>query len=237
MMYHFFWHEFCDWYLEMIKSDIKNPQNQVVMYKILEKFLRAIHPLMPFITEEIWQKINPDAGSIMINPWPHIQDNIIDKKVEKMMEKAFEAITTLRNMRSDMEIPVTASINAVISSPNKPDRELIHQLSSYIKALAKVSELTIEEKFSHRRSTITNVVGRMHITIPLEGIIDIEKEKVKLDERIEKAEAAVKSKENTLANQNFIKNAPAEIVEKEKEKLQELKDTLHKLKAVKDGLQ
>ena len=237
LLYHFFWHEFCDWYLEMIKFDIKNPQNQVVMYKVLEKFLRAMHPLMPFITEEIWEKINPDAGSIMVNSWPHIQENIIDKRLEKNMEQAFEAITTLRNMRSDMEIPVSVSINAVISSPNKPDRELIQQLSPYIKTLAKVSELSIEEKFTHVKSAITNVVGRMHITIPLEGIIDIEKEKEKLDERIKKAEAQVKSKENTLANQNFTKNAPAEIVVKEKEKLQELKDTLHKLKAVKDGLQ
>jgi valyl-tRNA synthetase len=237
LLYHFFWHEFCDWYLEMIKSDIKKTQNQVVMYKILEKFLRAMHPFMPFITEEVWEKINPDANPIMISPWPHIQENIIDKKVEKKMEQAVEAITTLRNMRSDMEIPVTAGINTIISSPNKPDRELILALSSHIKTLAKVSELTIEEKFSHRKSAITNVVGRMHITIPLEGIIDIEKEKSKLDEKIKKAEAQLKSKENTLANRNFIKNAPAEIVEKEKEKLQELKDTLHKLKAVKDGLQ
>ncbi len=86
LLYGFFWHEFCDWYLELIKADIKNPANQVVMFKILEKFLRALHPFMPFISEEIWQRINPEAGSIMTQPLPHIQEQIIDKKLEAQAE-------------------------------------------------------------------------------------------------------------------------------------------------------
>ncbi len=236
LLYRFFWHEFCDWYLELIKQDIKNPHNQVVMYKILEKFLRAIHPFMPFISEEIWQKINPAEESIMIQPWPHIQENIIDKKTETKMKNVFEAIAAIRNMRSEMDIPVWLSIKTIISTNNKIKRELITSLSSQIKNLCRLSELVIEEKYIQLKSTITTVIGDMHISIPLEGILDKELEKAKLDEKIKKIEQETRIKEDTLKNKNFIHKAPVEIVEKEKEKLKELKDILNKLKAVKNGL-
>ncbi|MFC1674785.1 class I tRNA ligase family protein, partial [Candidatus Omnitrophota bacterium] len=110
LLYGFFWHEFCDWYLELIKSDIKDPHNQLVMYRVLEKFLRALHPFMPFITEELWQKIAPGAGSIMTSAWPHVQKNIIDKKSEIKMKDLFLAVNALRNMRSELEIPAQEKI-------------------------------------------------------------------------------------------------------------------------------
>ncbi len=237
LLYHFFWHEFCDWYLEMIKHDIKNPQNQVVMFKILEKFLRAAHPFMPFISEEIWQKISPGSGSIMAGPWPHIQEQIIDRKIESKMEIAFLIITGIRNMRSEMEIAPALEIKAVIYAGNKLNAELISSLIPHIKKLARLSDLVVEEKFQHLKSQLTTLVGDMHVSIPLEGVVDIDKELAKLDEKIKKAENDIKAKKNTLSNKNFIERAPTEIVEKERSKLKELEDTLHKLKGVKDGLQ
>jgi valyl-tRNA synthetase len=246
LLYSFFWHEFCDWYLEMIKLDIKNPQTQLVLYKVLEKFLRTLHPFMPFITEEIWQKLyepqNPgtrerENGSIMIQPWPHLQENIIDKKIENKMEAVFETITAIRNMRSEMDIPVQMNIKTIISTGNKTKRQLLNSLSSQIRNLSRLSELAVEEKYTQLKSTITTVVGDMHISIPLSGIVDVEKEKAKLDEKIKKTEQEIKLKENTLGNKNFVKKAPEEIVAKEKEKLKELKDILTRLKVVKNGLQ
>ncbi len=237
LLYHFFWHEYCDWYLEMIKADIKNAQNQVVMYKVLEKFLRVIHPLMPFITEEIWQKISPDSGSIMINPWPHIQEQIIDKKIETAMGIAFEIITGIRNMRSEMDIAPTLEINVVISSGSKSSRQIINSLSPHIKKLARLNSLAVEENFQQLKSAFTTLVNNTHITILLEGVVDIEKELIKLDGKIKKAENDIKAKLATLNNKNFVDRAPVEIVEKEKSKLKELEETLHKLKAVKHGLQ
>ena len=237
LLYSFFWHEFCDWYLEMIKTDINNPQTQVVMYKVLEKSLRIMHPFIPFITEEIWQKLHPASESIMIQPWPHIQENIIDKKTEKLMKGVFEAIAAIRNMRLEMDIPLQTDIKTVISTGNKAKRELLNSLSSEISSLCRLSELAIEENYKQLKSTITSVAGDMHISIPLAGIVDIEKEKLKLDEKIKKAGLEIKAKENILKNKDFLRKAPVEIIEKEKEKLKELKDTSNRLEVVKNGLQ
>ena len=235
-LYRFFWHEFCDWYLELIKSEIRDPHNQLVMFKILEKFLRAMHPFMPFITEEIWQKIAPDAGSIMLMPWPHIQEDIIDKKTEKKMEKAFSVITSIRNMRADVEIPLTSEIK-VIAACGKADSQMLNVMSGFIKSLSKLSDLQINDKYAPVKSAITAIAGDIHISIPLEGIVDIEKEKAKIEGKIKNTGNAINAKEKTLANPDFLKRAPAEVVAKEKEKLAELTETLKKLQGVKNGLQ
>jgi len=237
LLYHFFWREYCDWYLEMIKQDIKNPQNQVVMFKVLEKFIRASHPFMPFISEEIWQKINPDTKSIMLSPWPHLQEQIINRKIEANMEIAFEIITGIRNMRAEMEITPALKIKAVIFTGNKINSQIIVSLSAQIKKLARLSELSVEEHFTHLKSARTTLVKNMHISIPWENVVNIEQELVKLDAKIKKAENDVKTKQRTLNNKNFIERAPLEIVEKEQFKLKELEETLRKLKGVKHGLQ
>jgi len=236
LLYSFFWHEFCDWYLEMIKPDIKRAENQVVMYKVLEKFLRAMHPFMPFITEEIWQMLPHTGESIMTQPWPHIQEKLIDSKTEEKMALLFEIITAIRNMRQDVEIPVTAKINVVIASSKKENREIISQLASHIENLAKTAQVKIEERYAHTRSSITNVIKDTHVTIPLEGLVDIEKEKKKTEAKIINTEKEISAKEKTLSNREFVNKAPADIVEKEKTRLAELTEALKKLKAVKDGL-
>ncbi|MDD5432029.1 MAG: valine--tRNA ligase [Candidatus Omnitrophica bacterium] len=241
-LYSFFWHEFCDWYLELIKPEIKSAHNQVVMFKILEKFLRALHPFMPFVTEEVWQMLknhtSPESVdvSIMVSPWPHIQENIIDKKSEAKMELFFEAVNAIRNMRSELEIPLQDLIAVKIFSGTKANKLQLEPLAGYIKNLAKVNELTLDEHYVHSSGEFTSVVKGMHIVIPLAGIVDIDKHRQKIEQKIQKALADIQSKEKMLSNSDFVKRAPADIVEKEKAKLIELNDALKKLKGVRDGL-
>jgi valyl-tRNA synthetase len=258
LLYAFFWHEFCDWYLEMSKLDIKNPEIQLVMYKVLEKFLRAIHPFMPFVTEEIWQRLNsfsssrvlelalnnepenprtrePD-NSIMTQPWPHLQEQMVDKKLEERMNLIIAVVTAVRNMRQELEIPLDKEISAIISSPAKETRDLSLALSPQIKKLAKLTSLEVEQKYAPRRTSANVIVEDVHITIPLEGIIDIGKEKAKLESKLTKIESDVKAKEKTLGNKEFIRKAPPEIVEAEKTKLAQLKETFKRIKAVRDEL-
>jgi len=242
LLYGFFWHEFCDWYLEMIKPDIKNPHNQVVMYKVLEKFLRVMHPFMPFITEEIWNLLTTKPGvtsyeSIMIRPWPHIQETMIDKKTESGMDKVFEIIAAIRNKRQELEIPLQKEIGVIASAESKSSRELLELMKGQIKVLAKVDNLKIEPKYTHLKSSITFVVKDIHVTIPLEGVVDIEKEKLKIEERINNTESEISAKEKMLSNKDFLKRAPKEIVEKEKARKLGLTEVLHKLKVVKNELQ
>jgi valyl-tRNA synthetase len=243
-LYGFFWHDFCDWYLEIIKQDIKNPHNQLVMYKILEKFLRALHPFMPFISEEIWQRLQappqadqPTAGaSIMLEPWPHIQDQIIDKKSEAGIDTVIEMITSIRNLRQELEISPQTRVSVVISTANKEHRQLIEGMSTVIKNLSRLENLSVEDKYKHVKASVNAVMKDIHITMPLSGIVDLEKEAAKLSERIKKAEAEIAAKEKMLGNKEFVKKAPQEIVDKERARLEELAGMISRLKVIKDGL-
>ncbi len=235
-LYGFFWHEFCDWYLEISKAEITQKENQVVLYKILEKFLRTLHPFMPFITEEIWQKLPHKGNSIMCEPWPHVQENIIDKKSEHKMHVLFEFITVIRNMRSELEIPPADLINIKISTANQQLAKLLKSMLVNLQKLAKINNIEILDTYLRQGNEYISGLKDAHIAIPLSGLIDIDKYRQKITQRISKIESEIKSKENMLANENFVKRAPEEIVEKERERLRELKETLIKLKAVENGL-
>ncbi|MCK9604397.1 MAG: valine--tRNA ligase [Candidatus Omnitrophica bacterium] len=236
-LYTFFWHEFCDWYLEMIKPDIKNPHNQVVMYKVLEKSLRMLHPFMPFITDEIWQRLESKQESIMVAPWPHIQEELIDKKTEHKMSSLLGIVTAIRKMRLELDIPLQTEVAVIVSSSNKEIRELIEGLSEQVKNLAKLNSLEIKTKYTHIKSSFTVIMKDMHLTIPLAGLLDVEKEKEKIQARIHQAEGEIKAKEKMLGNKEFLKKAPLEVVEKEKARLLELGDILKRLEAIKNELQ
>lgn len=236
LLYAFFWHEFCDWYLEIIKPQIQVKANQVVMFKVLEKTLRSLHPFMPFITEELWSRINPAAGLIMTSPWPHVQDDLIDKKVETKMNVVFEVVNVLRNMRAELEIPPHGEVYAEVYCGNKTKRNLLDSMTPYIQNLAHLSKLAIGDTYEHEPGRFVAVSQDMHLVIPLAGVIDIEKYRHKITQKISKAEADIKAKEHMLANRHFTDKAPAEIVGKEREKLSDLKEILAKLRMVSDGL-
>ncbi|MCX5700201.1 MAG: valine--tRNA ligase [Candidatus Omnitrophica bacterium] len=236
-LYAFFWHEFCDWYLEIIKHDIKNAHNQLVMYKILDKFLRAMHPFMPFITEEIWQKLATQTSSIMLSSYPHIQEKIIDKKTEKTFSEALEIITTIRNMRMELDIPVQANnLGAKIFTTSKAKKAMLESVSGQIMNLARLNKLEIFVDFKETKGEFVNVLRDLHISIPLTGVIDIAKHEEKLSMKIQKVESEIKAKEGMLAKKDFLQRAPRDIVENEIEKLKNLKSEVQKLKGVKDGL-
>ncbi len=242
-LYGFFWHEFCDWYLELSKPEITKKENQIVLYKVLEKFLRTLHPFMPFITEEIWQKLpglsfkeTAPVNSIMAVPWPHVQENIIDKKSEHKMHVLFEFITLIRNMRSELEIPLVDLINIRISTTDQQLMKILKSMLVNLKNLAKINSIEFIESYSRQTNEYVSVLKDAHIAIPLSGLIDIDKYRQKIRGRMGSLEVEIKSKENMLANENFVKRAPEEVVEKERERLRELKETLTKLKAVENGL-
>ncbi|MDD5247170.1 MAG: class I tRNA ligase family protein, partial [Candidatus Omnitrophica bacterium] len=209
---------------------------------------------MPFITEEIWQKLSEatksqgqceakrslpgrdKVTSIMVEPWPHLQENIIDKKSERAMEQAIELITTIRNIRSELEIGTNEQIALKICAANKARRSALEDHLENIRHLARAGEITFSEKYAHQPGNFVTVLKDLHLVIPLAGVIDIDKYKRKLDSRIDGAQAELKAKEKMLANKSFIERAPAEIVEKERVRLKEITETLGKLKGVKDGI-
>ncbi len=236
-LYSFFWHEFCDWYLEIIKPDIKNKDNQLVMFKVLEKFLRILHPFMPFISEDIWQRLPHEGISIMLQSLPHIQEQIIDKKLEKQAQSIFNIITQLRNMRSSIEIKPEQKVNVSIYPHNKAKIKLIKENAGLIKNLVKLEELEFLAVNKRPQSTISAAVEDTDIYLHFSGILDISAEQRKIKERIFSLEKIIKSKQAMLKNDDFLKRAPKEIVEKEKESKAALEDELKRLEKMHNELQ
>ncbi len=235
-IYAFFWHEFCDWYLELIKPKLGQKDTQVVMFKVLEKTLRILHPFMPFITEEIWQRLPQAQGSIMQQPWPHLQKELINRKDEEQMESVFTLINTVRNMRAELEINPASRVDIQLASCGSKIQESLAPLAEHLKNLAKINSLTYSERYQAQKNQYVVLVNGLHVVMPLEGVVDVAAQIKKTDLKIEKLQQEIKNKESTLANKNFTLRAPQEIVETEKEKLTQMQEAVKKLEAIKNGL-
>jgi len=235
-LYSFFWHEFCDWYLELIKPQISQKTAQVVMFKVLEKYLRLISPFMPFIAEEIWQKLPGSKDSIMLQAWPHLQKELIDSACEKQMQSVFDIINAVRNMRAELEVGLTSRIGIKLVIQDKSDEKMLQDLAPYIKNLAKIDNLVVTYDYLPQKNEYVSVLKNMNIVMPLAGIVDIAGQLKKNQARIDKLQAEIKTKEGMLANENFTRRAPKEIVGEEKAKLIGMRNQLIKLEEIKNGL-
>ena len=235
-LYAFFWHEFCDWYLELIKPQNNNKETQVVMCKMLEKTLRLIHPFMPFISEEIWQRLPKAKDSISQQKWPHMQSELINLKVEKQMQIAFDIINTIRNMRAELEVNPASFIDIKIAFADKTEEKSTQILFSYIKNLAKINNLSVVDKYVPQSNQYAVVFKNMHIIMPLSGLVDVLEQLKKVQIKIDKVQLDIRNKELMLANKNFTGRAPKEIVDAEKAKLTEMQAQMIKLEAIKNGL-
>jgi valyl-tRNA synthetase len=232
-VYEFFWHEFCDWYIELAKKTISTDQTKGVLYHVLEKALRMLHPVMPFITEEIWQNLPRAAQeekSIVISRWPQIDKGLIDKKCEKQMQTIISCITAIRNIRSVWQIDAAKRIDAKVSVASPASAKVLASCSRYIKDLARIEVLDIGQKLKRPKSSAVAVISGMEIFIPLEGIIDVKKETAKLRQKIKELETILKKNNQNLKNKQFLSKAPKDIVDKTKAKTAQLKESIGKLK-------
>lgn len=229
-MYEFFWHDFCDWYVEIAKSSIQEKRTQVILYKVLEKSLRMLHPFMPFVTDEIWQKISGTGSSIMVQPWPHYQKELVSKKTESEMRALIDVITAVRNIRSVWNIEQQKEISATINVTGKAVEKILLENIGIIKKLAKVSELKIG-KFAKPKGAAASVVGEVEVYVLLEGLIDMDKEKARLSKEEARLSAEIKSIATRLSDEAFLAKAPKEVVEKQKLRKSELELQVEKLKS------
>lgn len=230
LLYEFIWHKYCDWYVEIAKNRIKEKNTQIILYKVLEKSLRMLHPIMPFITEEVWTLLPHKRDSIMVQPWPHLQKDLIDKKAEGEMDLAIGIITAIRNIRAEVNIPPQKSCKAIVSTMSDKDLATVKKCEDYIKSLAKVESLEAGRNARGPKASSVAVFGNCEIFVPLEGLIDFEAERKRIMGQIADIEKWQGSTEAKLKNENFVKRAPADVVAAEKAKLSEIKTSLEKLK-------
>jgi len=233
IIYDFIWHEFCDWYIEIAKSTITEKKSQVVLYKVLEKSLRMLHPFMPFITEEIWQELprmkDAAGDSIMIQPWPHIQKNMISNESESDMKCLIDVITAIRNIRSVWNISPKREMTALINIHDKKDEEFLNKNMETIKRLSRLSSLLVGKRPKPKNSA-ASVIGIFEVYVPLEGIIDFDKERARLKKEENRIALEIKSIGARLKDKHFTQKAPEDVIEKQKARKVELELQVKKLK-------
>lgn len=235
LLYEFFWHEFCDWYIEIAKLQMTHD----CLLRVLEQSLRLMHPFIPFITEEIWQSLKKVTefthdDSIMLSEWPQCDIEKIDKETISQMDLIKTVVFAIRNIRSELNIPPVAKINVILNyraKKSKKDIDVIKSSLPCVKWLAGVENMDIGTKLPVPKPAATSVVRGMELGVPLKGVIDLEKEKGRLQKEIEKAETELDGAKIKLSNKEFMKKAPAEIVSREKERKKELESKLFRLSA------
>ncbi len=238
----FFWGEVADWYLELIKGRMLGESGEAsreaakaTLVAVLDGVFRLLHPIMPFITEALWRRLpRPDgverAESLMIAPWPASRPEWEDDDAERDMRSLMELITTVRMLRSEYDIPVTHEVDVVLSNEAPAFRAVVDREAELVKRLAR-ARVADGGGAGERAGAGANAVLRSgaELVIPLEGVIDIDRELGRLREELERVENLLRSTEQRLGNEQFTSKAPAEVVEREREKAESFRDQRERL--------
>jgi valyl-tRNA synthetase len=237
-LYHFFWDDFCDWYIELSKSLVaareETPEVLAARCRIvyiLEASLRLLHPLMPYITEEIWQRL-PHAGeSIMLQAWPTAEAARDDERARERMGTLIALITKVRNIRSIFNIPSQSRIELHIGSGDEAARSLVSENSDRIKRLARVDQIVISDTLPALESAASDIVSGIEIAVPLGGLIDLDKESERLSKEMERKHNEARGLASRLDNASFVERAPSDVVQETQRRHEELIAEIDKLRA------
>ncbi|MDQ7063163.1 MAG: valine--tRNA ligase [candidate division KSB1 bacterium] len=237
LLHQFFWREYCDWYLELIKPRLygddaaaRDAALKVGLF-VLRGVVRMMHPLIPFITEEIWHKIGTQLSeSIMVAKWPEDEAVFSDAAADDSLVLLQELIAAIRNIRGEMNIPVKKAASVLISGADSATAELINRHLSYFHQLGQVDQLTVGAKLQRPKFSATAVVRNLEIFMPLEGLIDIEVERNRLEKEKQRLERLLAELNKKLQNQDFLTRAPKQVVEREEQKKKHFEITLEKIR-------
>jgi len=240
-LYEFVWHQYCDWYLELSKPVLmdKNSTAEALqgtrhtLLFVFDQLLKLLHPMMPFITEELWQKITPltfsKGTSIMIETFPEVQDGWLDSEAEEDIQWVQSIIIAIRNIRGEMNISPAKPIRVLIKNAQKIDIEMLEKLKLFLSTLAKLSSIELLSSSEQPPLSATALAGHLEVLIPMAGLIDKDAELSRLSKEIGRIETEVEKIKVKLGNENFVSRAPQQVVDKEKEKLEEMENSLKTL--------
>ncbi|MEN8905248.1 MAG: valine--tRNA ligase [Clostridiales bacterium] len=236
-LYEFTWDEFCDWYIELVKTRLYDKDNDLraealyVLNYTLKNIMKLIHPFMPFITEEIYSHLIHDDKSIMISSWPEINSSFNFEKEEKDMLKIMEVIKAVRNIRAEMNVPFSKRAKVFIITKNKKDNDIFIEGKIFIEKLGYAMEVNVlnEKNSININNMASAIISDSEIFIPLEDLIDIDKEIERIMKEKKNLEKELKRVDGKLSNENFIKKAPQKVINEEKEKQKKYKNMYNKL--------
>ena len=240
-LHDFIWNQYCDWYLELSKAVLNAPDTteaqrrgtRQTLVQVLESLLRLTHPVMPFITEEIWQRVRLLAGAegetIMRQSWPQVDAGWQDSDAEAEMDWVMQFILGVRRIKGEMNIAPGKPVPILLANAGERDRERLARHRLYLDALARPESIEVLEKDSREPESAIALVGEMKILIPLAGLIDKEAEITRLEKEIGKLEADIARVRKKLENPNFVDKAPAAVVQKERDRLDKSQGALEQL--------
>lgn len=223
ILYEFFWNSYCDWYVELSKVE----KNEAVMVYVLDMTLRLLHPVMPHITEKIWQLIpqNKDTKAIMLSEFPKYNEKFSFPEAKEQMEALFEATRGIRNIRSEFNVIPGAKINIQIVE----GKNLFGTVTEYLKRFAKVDNIEFLDTMPSDKHSASIVVNDTKIIVPLKGIINIDEEIARQNKKLEKLDNELKSLEGRINNPKFVSSAPADVVNSTKARIEEIKSEKEKI--------
>ena len=236
-VYQFLWHEFCDWYIELIKPALYQAQDpgrkwvaQDVLARVLDRSLRLLHPFMPFITEEIWQTLPGNEGSIMVAEFPRFRQDEVYPGEEARMELLMKVIGAVRNMRSEMEIAPAKKVEVILYCQNPEILKVLREHRTYSENLARIETIVFQSEGPKPKASATSIVEEVEVFLPLRGLINLDEEERRLQKDLTKASEDLSRAQRKLQNQDFVGRARPEAVEKEREKAKTLTEKEAKLK-------
>jgi len=240
-VYDFTWHEFCDWYLELSKpvlqSDESSPEMQRgtrrTLIEVLEAILRLLHPLMPFITEEIWEQVGRRIGiegdTIMLQPYPEPDDNAADDAAVADIEWVQQFILGIRQIRGEMDISPGKALPVILQHASDTDTQRAGQQALLLQRVGRVESIEVLADGTEPPAAATALLGDLRLLVPMKGLIDVDAEKARLDKQMEKVRAELAKANGKLGNEKFVNNAPPAVVTQERERVADFEKTITQL--------
>ncbi|MDF0068515.1 valine--tRNA ligase [Staphylococcus pseudintermedius] len=224
VLYNFIWDEFCDWYIEMSKIPMngddevqKNVTRSVLSYA-LDRIMRLLHPFMPFVTQHIWQNLPHEGESIVTSAWPTVDASLVFEESKDVMEQLVEIIKAVRQSRLEVNTPLSKEIPIKIQAKNETIQQLLKTNQHYLERFCNPSTLEIETQIDIPDKAMTTVVAAGEVILPIEGLIDMDKELERLEKDLQKWQKELDRVNKKLSNENFVNKAPEHVINEEKEK-------------------
>ncbi len=248
-LYAFVWNEFCDWYLEMVKERLKDPGSpeaatvRSLLVELLEGILKLLHPVMPFVTSEIWERLQETLGRevgedfLMTSDWPATRSDLIDEQTEDEFALLREVVTSIRAIRGEMHVPPGVRGNLIVRTGSDDSGRILEEEKGLILSLARLEQVEIGPDLEKPAGSASTVIGDVELFLPLEDLIDLEVEHKRLSGERDRLKTLIKGSRSKLENDSFLDRAPVEVVEREREKLAGMMERNEKVKELLAGLE
>jgi valyl-tRNA synthetase len=240
-VYEFTWHEFCDWYLELSKpilqsdesSDAQKRGTRQTLIEVLEATLRLLHPLMPFVTEEIWQTVAPraniDAETIMLRPYPEVDSGATDKDAVADIEWVRQFILGIRRIRGEMDISPGKPLPVILQGASSSDQKRADAEALLLQRVGRVESITLLGSDEEPPAAATALLGDMRLLVPMKGLIDVDAERTRLTKLMDRIKVDLQRSSGKLRNDKFVNNAPVYVVTQERERVAEFEKAIAQL--------